>query len=29
MIADATGGGARFAIELPLRNGTALLASRI
>jgi two-component system, NtrC family, nitrogen regulation sensor histidine kinase NtrY len=29
MISDAPGGGARFAIELPLRNGTALLASRI
>jgi two-component system, NtrC family, nitrogen regulation sensor histidine kinase NtrY len=28
-VADAPGGGARFAIELPLRNGTALLASRI
>ncbi|MFN0245383.1 MAG: ATP-binding protein [Kofleriaceae bacterium] len=28
-ITDAKGGGARFAIELPLRNGTALLASRI
>jgi nitrogen fixation/metabolism regulation signal transduction histidine kinase len=28
-ISDASGGGARFAIELPLRNGTALLASRI
>ncbi|HZJ67606.1 MAG TPA: ATP-binding protein [Kofleriaceae bacterium] len=28
-VADAAGGGARFAIELPLRNGTALLASRI
>jgi nitrogen fixation/metabolism regulation signal transduction histidine kinase len=28
-IADASGGGARFSIELPLRNGTALLASRI
>ena len=28
-ISDAAGGGARFAIELPLRNGTALLASRI
>jgi len=28
-ITDAPGGGARFAIELPLRNGTALLASRI
>jgi nitrogen fixation/metabolism regulation signal transduction histidine kinase len=28
-ISDAHGGGARFAIELPLRNGTALLASRI
>jgi signal transduction histidine kinase len=28
-ISDAPGGGARFAIELPLRNGTALLASRI
>jgi nitrogen fixation/metabolism regulation signal transduction histidine kinase len=28
-ISDATGGGARMAIELPLRNGTALLASRI
>jgi nitrogen fixation/metabolism regulation signal transduction histidine kinase len=27
-ITDAPGGGARFAIELPLRNGTALLASR-
>jgi two-component system NtrC family sensor kinase len=29
IVADAPGGGARFAIELPLRNGTALLASRI
>jgi signal transduction histidine kinase len=28
-ISDAAGGGARFAIELPLRNGTALLASRM
>jgi signal transduction histidine kinase len=28
-VSDASGGGARFAIELPLRNGTALLASRI
>jgi signal transduction histidine kinase len=28
-ITDAPGGGAKFAIELPLRNGTALLASRI
>ena len=28
-ISDARGGGARFTIELPLRNGTALLASRI
>ncbi len=28
-ITDNAGGGARFAIELPLRNGTALLASRI
>jgi signal transduction histidine kinase len=28
-ISDTRGGGARFAIELPLRNGTALLASRI
>jgi two-component system nitrogen regulation sensor histidine kinase NtrY len=28
-ITDNPGGGARFAIELPLRNGTALLASRI
>jgi signal transduction histidine kinase len=28
-ISDATGGGARFTIELPLRNGTALLASRM
>ena len=28
-VADALGGGARFAIELPLRNGTALLTSRI
>ncbi|HEX3762134.1 MAG TPA: ATP-binding protein [Kofleriaceae bacterium] len=28
-VADAPGGGARFAIELPLRNGTALLTSRI
>jgi nitrogen fixation/metabolism regulation signal transduction histidine kinase len=28
-ISDAPGGGARFTIELPLRNGTALLASRI
>jgi signal transduction histidine kinase len=28
-ISDTRGGGARFTIELPLRNGTALLASRI
>jgi signal transduction histidine kinase len=28
-VGDTPGGGARFAIELPLRNGTALLASRI
>jgi two-component system nitrogen regulation sensor histidine kinase NtrY len=28
-ISDAPGGGARFMIELPLRDGTALLASRI
>jgi two-component system nitrogen regulation sensor histidine kinase NtrY len=28
-VADVAGGGARFAIELPLRNGTALLTSRI
>jgi signal transduction histidine kinase len=28
-VTDAPGGGARFVIELPLRNGTALLASRI
>ncbi len=28
-IADALGGGARFSIELPLRNATSLLASRI
>jgi two-component system, NtrC family, nitrogen regulation sensor histidine kinase NtrY len=28
-LSDPPGGGARFAIELPLRNGTALLASRI
>jgi two-component system nitrogen regulation sensor histidine kinase NtrY len=28
-VSDAPGGGARFAIELPLRNGIALLASRI
>ena len=28
-ITDMKGGGAKFAIELPLRNGTALLASRI
>jgi len=28
-VADATGGGARFIVELPLRHGTALLASRI
>jgi two-component system, NtrC family, nitrogen regulation sensor histidine kinase NtrY len=28
-ITDAKGGGARFTIELPLRNGAALLASRI
>jgi signal transduction histidine kinase len=27
-ISDARGGGARFTIELPLRNGTSLLASR-
>ncbi len=28
-ISDAPGGGARFTIELPLRDGTALLASRV
>jgi two-component system, NtrC family, nitrogen regulation sensor histidine kinase NtrY len=28
-VGDAPGGGARFSIELPLRNGTALLVSRI
>jgi len=28
-ISDTVGGGARFAIELPLRNGATLLASRI
>ncbi|MBS1124371.1 MAG: integral rane sensor signal transduction histidine kinase [Deltaproteobacteria bacterium] len=28
-VSDAPGGGARFVIELPLRNGAALLASRI
>ncbi len=28
-LSDASGGGARFTIELPLRNGTALLASRM
>jgi len=28
-VSDRPGGGARFSIELPLRNGTALLASRI
>jgi signal transduction histidine kinase len=28
-ISDAPGGGARFSIELPLRAGTALLASRL
>jgi signal transduction histidine kinase len=28
-VVDTPGGGARFAIELPLRNGTALLRSRI
>ena len=28
-IGDAPGGGARFTIELPLRNGIALLALRI
>nr|MBA2322164.1 HAMP domain-containing protein [Deltaproteobacteria bacterium] len=28
-VVDAPGGGARFSIELPLRNGTALLVSRI
>jgi signal transduction histidine kinase len=28
-ISDAPGGGARFSIELPLRSGAALLASRI
>jgi len=27
-ITDNPGGGARFSIELPLRNGTSLLASR-
>jgi len=29
MVTDVKGGGARFSIELPLRNGAALLASRI
>ncbi|MDB4963112.1 MAG: integral rane sensor signal transduction histidine kinase [Myxococcales bacterium] len=29
IVTDAKGGGARFTIELPLRNGAALLASRI
>jgi C4-dicarboxylate-specific signal transduction histidine kinase len=29
MVTDVKGGGARFTIELPLRNGAALLASRI
>jgi signal transduction histidine kinase len=29
VVADTPGGGARFAIELPLRNGTLLLTSRI
>jgi signal transduction histidine kinase len=29
VLTDVTGGGARFTIELPLRNGIALLASRI
>ena len=29
ILTDAPGGGARFMIELPLRNGTALLVSRI
>ncbi|MFT3693030.1 MAG: ATP-binding protein [Kofleriaceae bacterium] len=29
VLSDASGGGARFTIELPLRNGQALLASRI
>ena len=29
IVTDAKGGGARFTIELPLRDGTALLASRI
>jgi len=28
-ISDRAGGGARFVIELPLRHGSALLASRI
>ena len=28
-VAEAPGGGARFAVELPLRSGTALLTSRI
>jgi len=28
-VADVLSGGARFAIELPMRNGTALLTSRI
>jgi len=28
-VTDSPGGGARFSIELPLRNGTALLVSRI
>ncbi len=28
-VSDSPGGGARFSIELPLRNGTALLVSRI
>jgi len=29
LVTDARGGGARFTIELPLRTGTTLLASRI
>jgi len=28
-IADAPGGGARFTVELPLRQGAPLLASRL
>ncbi len=29
IVSEATGGGARFTLELPLRNGTSLLVSRM